>query len=509
MRGTPPAVEGDFHRFVGARWPGLVRTLVLLGCPVDLAPDVVAAGLSRCRRHWSGTVEHDDPDVVVHRAVLAVWDERRRGAWWADLGPRSEPERLEPDLSALDRLTPEVRAGLVLRRFAGLDRDQAVSVAGRVAGDDLPSQPDSTALRAIGESVVLFTPPPGDLMAGTAPGRRQRRAAVAGLVALAGGLGAWTWLSEPGSESGGPRPVGLSRVEPQRSPNPAEVAWYADEVLHLANATYVVPPLRDLAVLGAGAVYGDAAGRVVHLADDGVRTLLGTKDPLVALVSSDALGWVAWVDPAGENPRLLVYDVTRADIVGDLDLPASAAGPQDEPDTRPVAIDQQTVYYVTSQGARAWRPTRDPGFVEEIDPPGLVDVSSANRMYQLDSTRIRLDQPFFSAVRDLPGRGGQLSADGTHALTRSPEDGSVLIYDVASGARVDVGPPEDLAVLDVVLAPAGAVTYLTVDPDGFAAPEGSDSNPLKGELVTCRTDDGSCEALASFAVDSEAPILAR
>jgi hypothetical protein len=322
-------------------------------------------------------------------------------------------------------------------------------------------------------------------------------------------LGGWAWWAERGAGEGGRLPVALSAVEPVRSRNPAEVAWYADGVLHLAHATYGLPTLRHLAVLGAGAVYGDDEGRVVHLADDGVRILLGTKDPMVPLATSDQLGWVAWVDPAGPNPRLLVYDVGQSDIIAELDLPASRAGPQEEPDTRPVAIDQWAVYFVTAEGARVWRPTRDPAFVRELEPSTLVDVSSANRMYQLDNERIRLDRPFFTDVNDVPGRGGELSADGDHAWTRSPDDGSVFVYDARSGKRVDVRPPEDLIVPDVVLAPEGAITYLTLDPDGFAAQEGSDSNPLRGELVTCRLDDGDCEALAQFVVHSEAPILAH
>ena len=138
--------------------------------------------------------------------------------------------------------------------------------------------------------------------------------------------------------------------------------------------------------MGAGAVYGDVDGRVVHLADDGTRTLLGTKDPTARFAASDQLGWVAWVDPAGANPRLLVYDVGQAAIIGELDLPASRSGPQEEPDTHPVAIDQQGVYFVTSEGARAWRPTRDPGFIEGIEPG--------------DAARRRLDEP------GLPARDG-------------------------------------------------------------------------------------------------------
>jgi hypothetical protein len=511
MRDALSADEADFRQFVGARWPGLVRTLVLLGCPAELAPDVVAVGLSRCRRGWAETVEHDDPDIVAHRAVLAAWEERLRGTWWSDLPPRSEPDWPAPDLSALDRMSPEVRTVLVLRRFAGLDRHQAGAVAGRQAGDQLPPEPDATTLRAAGESVGVLAPAPDDVAVGAEPWWRSRWvAAISGLVALALALGGWTWWADRGAGDGDRQPVALSTVDPQRSRNPAEVAWYADDVLHLANATYVLPPLRDLGVLGAGAAYGDAEGRVVHLADDGVRTLLGTKDPAVPLVSSDALGWVAWVDPAGANPRLLVYDIGQADIIGALDLPASRAGPQEDPDTRPVAIDQQTVYFVTPEGARAWRPTRDPGFVEELDQSALVDVASANRMYQLDNERIRLDQPFFSVVHDVPGRGGEFSADGNYALTHSPEDGSVLVYDARSGKRVDVGPPVgNHAVADVVLAPEGAITDLTIDPEGFASQEGSDSNPSRGELVTCRLADGECESLATFVLDSEAPILAR
>jgi hypothetical protein len=484
--------------------------MALLGCPAGLASDVVAVGLSRCRKGWAETVEHDDPDIVVHRAVIAAWEERLRGTWWSGLPPRPESGWPDPDLSALDRLTPEVRAGLVLRRFAGLDRNQAVAVAGREAGGELPPEPDATTLRATGESVVVLGPAPDELAVAAAPWWWPRWAGpVAGLVVLVLALGGWAWWVERGAGEGDRLPVALSAVEPVRSRNPAEVAWYADGVLHLAHATYALPALRHLAVLGAGAVYGDDEGRVVHLADDGVRTLLGTKDPMVPLVTSDPLGWAAWVDPAGPNPRLLVYDVGQSDIIAELVLPASRAGPQEEPDTRPVAIDQQTVYFVTSEGARAWRPTRDAGFVEELDLPVLLDVSSANKMFQLDDRLVLLDQPFFSVTHNVPGRGGQLSADGDHAWTRSPEDGSVLVYDARSGERVDVRPPEDLTVADVVLAPEGAITFLTLDPDGFAAPEGSDSNPLRGELVTCRLDDGACAALAQFVVHSEAPILAR
>jgi hypothetical protein len=410
-------------------------------------------------------------------------------------------------------MTPSVRTALVLRRYAGLDASQAAAVAGREAGAEIPASPDATDLRAVADGVPVFAPPDEQTLTGTRPPWRRRRGvlAVAGLVVLALVLGAWAVVAGtgPAELDEEATSVGLDPVDPQRSPNPAEVAWYADGVLHLANATYALPTLRDLAVLGAGAVYGDDTGRVVHLADDGSRTLLGTKDPVVPFATSDQLGWVAWVDPAGANPRLLVYDVGAGQVVGELDLPESRSGPQEEPDTSPVAIDQETVYFVTADGARAWRPTRDPGFVETIQPTRLLDVASANRVFQIGNEVILVDQPFIAEQVTMPGRGGELSADGNHVLTHAPADGELLVLDVRTGDRVDVRPPDDADVVDAVLAPAGSVTYLTIDPEGFASQEGSDSNPIQGELVTCALDDGACEVLATMVLDSEAPILAR
>ena len=49
--------------------------------------------------------------------------------------------------------------------------------------------------------------------------------------------------------------------------------------------------------------------------------------------ASDERGWVAWVDPAGDNPELVVYDVAQATIVGERIAGADRR-------TGPVAIDQ-------------------------------------------------------------------------------------------------------------------------------------------------------------------------
>ena len=165
---------------------------------------------------------------------------------------------------------------------------------------------------------------------------------------------------------------------------------------------------------------------------------------------------------------------------------------------------------MTAEGARAWQPIRDPGYVRTIDRSRLVDVASTIRLYQAGIDRVLVDRPFRLEIMKVPGRGGELSDDGEGVLTHDPNDGSLLVYDVDSGELVYAQPSDEPAIVDAVLAPEGAITYITIDPDAFTNPEGvNDSNPIKGELVTCLIGDGACETKAMFVLDSEAPILAR
>jgi hypothetical protein len=302
----------------------------------------------------------------------------------------------------------------------------------------------------------------------------------------------------------------LRQVQPHRERNPAGVAWYAEDVLHLAQATYALPGVRDLAVMGAGAVYGDDRGRVVVLADDGTRTPIGAKNPSVPLVASDELGWVAWVDPTGPVTKLVVYDVDQAAVIGEVPIPPSELQDADQVlDTRPVAIDQRKVYVMTSRGAMAYRVLGGADPLTDLDVADLVDVASASVVYQQDPRSIVLKQPFFNEAPSVPGRGGALSDDGQYVWTHSPDDGSILVYDFDAAEPVDLPSFDGLSVVDVALAPPGSVTLLTVEPDGFAAQEGSDSRPGKGTLVTCDLRDGECESLATFVVKNDGPLLAR
>jgi DNA-directed RNA polymerase specialized sigma24 family protein len=123
-------LEADFAAYLAARWPVLVRLLVLLGGRPDEAGDAVRTGLARDYADWPWISGSDDPDVYVYRSVLEAWD-RRRGGWWdaPPPGPDGEPT---PELVALERqldvLTGLERRALVLRFASGLSERQAGQV---------------------------------------------------------------------------------------------------------------------------------------------------------------------------------------------------------------------------------------------------------------------------------------------------------------------------------------------------------------------------------------------
>ena len=87
--------EGDFAAYLAARWPVLVRMLVLLGGRPEEAEDAVRSGLARDYLDWARICGGDDPDVYVYRSVLEAW-RRRRGGWWND----PQPGRRDPTAGA-------------------------------------------------------------------------------------------------------------------------------------------------------------------------------------------------------------------------------------------------------------------------------------------------------------------------------------------------------------------------------------------------------------------------
>ena len=132
--------DADFAAYMAARWPFLVRSLVLIGCPRSEAEDVVQTGLARCYASWDRVRKADDIDAYVYRTVLNCWRKSRKRRWWGEVPTEVLPEvvpaedatdqvLLRQALEAeLRRLTPEHREVLVLRFVADLTEVQVAEV---------------------------------------------------------------------------------------------------------------------------------------------------------------------------------------------------------------------------------------------------------------------------------------------------------------------------------------------------------------------------------------------
>jgi RNA polymerase sigma-70 factor (sigma-E family) len=135
-----PGNDADFAAYMAARWPFLVRSLVLIGCPRHEAEDVVQTGLARCYSAWDRVLEADDMDAYVYRTVLNCWHKSHRRRWWGEVPTAAVPETVPAedvtDLvllrqaleEQLARLSPDHREVLVLRFVADLDEVQVADV---------------------------------------------------------------------------------------------------------------------------------------------------------------------------------------------------------------------------------------------------------------------------------------------------------------------------------------------------------------------------------------------
>ena len=100
--------DGDFAAYAAARWPAIVRSLVLLGCPQPEAEEVARLGLTRCYLAWERVRESDDIDVQVYREVL---DCRVRAGGRAAVPDPAVPDPAVPDPAVVDTAGPQRAAG--------------------------------------------------------------------------------------------------------------------------------------------------------------------------------------------------------------------------------------------------------------------------------------------------------------------------------------------------------------------------------------------------------------
>ena len=448
----------DFASFVVARWPALVRSLALLGHDPQSADDAAVAGLSRCHPSWDRVRDDGDVDAHVYRVVLDQADRGARGHG-PDDGP-DPPPLLDPMLpdraervellaelkKALARLPVEARTVLVLRFAAGLDPDQVAAVLAQPIGvletlerqgvAQLAGGAEWARLRPGGfeptevfldaSEVIPVRSPPVDEVLGRATAARQRRrrwaagAAAAAVVVLA----VSTWLT---TRPSGPQ---LPDSVVTQAENPANIEWYANHTLHLADVTVELPQISDMVEVADGIVYGDAEGLVVQVRADGSLVKLGETEPDKPVVGSAERGWVAWVQPGETVDRLVVRDVVRGELVASRRV---AKG------TTPVALDRDTVLYTTPGWDWTWQPLE--GVLTRTRGGELLDVASGVRVSQLEEGRLRITQPLFDVEVTIPGDGAILSDSGDYLLTRvdEPDPQTVVLYEAASGDAIDVG----------------------------------------------------------------------
>ena len=128
--------DSDFAAYLAARWPTLVRSLVLMGCGQQRAEEVVQQALARCYLAWARVRESDDIDVQVYRTVLDTLAraERSDEPGTGDAGDLGGDDALTVPTDALlarraledalGRLAPEDRTVVVLHFVGGLSELQ-------------------------------------------------------------------------------------------------------------------------------------------------------------------------------------------------------------------------------------------------------------------------------------------------------------------------------------------------------------------------------------------------
>lgn len=408
--------DEDLAVYLAARWPGLVREAIRLGCPPAEAADATADALSRVRRDWARASRQDDVDALV----------------------RSE---LHAAVARRDRTAPE-------------GREEAA------------------------EELTVLAPPNLDELGARDRARRSRttRRATAALAVLALVAGAATYLTtRGGDEESDDEPAQV-----RREPNPVDgVFWWSDGELHLADVVVEVDDLRDMTRLGAGVVYGDAAGRVIWTGDDGSQRELGHKDPDVPVAATDETGLAAWYDPRTEQVHVVEASTGNVRTETPVD---------DAPEV--VAVDGEVAYLVGEAGARTLSGTTQ----APVSPATLLDVRSRIRVFQADPGHVQVVQSAFNVVFRLPGVGADLSPDGDTVATHDAA-GAVALYDTRSGEQVDGRLGGGSEVLAVSPGQRGLVAYVVRDGE-------------RAQLRTCQLEDLHCQTLDVLQVGPDT-VLAR
>ena len=225
--------DTEFTAYLAARWPALVRVIVLLGHADDDARRIAFDALVRIHPDWHRIHREEDVEVAVHRELL---DARARDLRHTPLPPErqarpvppgmtEQAERLDEVLAALDAMPPDERLVVVLRQVAELSEDQVADVLERPVGPaPVLADPDlRLALEALEVDPVLTEHVAEEHRRRRSRLLRRTTAAVAAvLVVVAAGSWLWQRVDDVGDVT--------------TADNPLPMAWVADGRLHLATS---------------------------------------------------------------------------------------------------------------------------------------------------------------------------------------------------------------------------------------------------------------------------------
>lgn len=448
--------DTDFSLYAVGRWETLVRTVVLLGVPPSAATPVAAEAIARARQRVAGDDAADDPDVELFAELIEA-HRRDRRAWWSlppTIVDTESREVLGPVEDALDRLSPGVRARVVLEAVAQLppeQLDRIVPIADGRRFDELVSR---TAAAARAVPVVPTDLASVQAAAALPPRGRQLTSgiAIAVMIALALLVGTSvasrlgtgdeiatgrTGIEE--SQAAADLEADLARVDSAGTyagtffAGGSAAPWYAGGVLHLGTLDVPLAGVADLDTVPDGVVVTTEAGRLSAVDVLGHISRIARVVPGSEVAASSIDGVVAYIE--ARVPRAVTVFDSRLDEV-------VARVPADD-QAEVVAVDGQLTYLNDSDGH----------FVTGPDDA----VRRTNGVTVLDAA------------------GGVLAIAGAPGEVRLVRDGTLLLS--TAGDAVDLSPGGRFALIRRFdeQRPSGSWTSPTDAPSHWTSPTATTS----------------------------------
>ena len=428
--------DADFMVYVAARWPSLVKEAVLLGARPRTRP---TRPPTRC------------PGVAGTGAGRAG---RRTSTRW----------------SRRSCCSP-CAAGRAPARTAGSQQAEELLVLAPPTLDELRHQ------ESVNNRATL------------------RRAALVAVPLLLVGAGAGVYL---GTTGGDRKPAGRRRARERRDlaggePGPRR---------RLVRRRAAPPRPHGAGRRGAprhdqdrdGVVYGDDEGRVVYVADDGSRAVLGHKDPEVPVAATDETGWAAWVETGGGPDEAGGQGGRHRQRRGVGGGRRGCAGGR--------RGRRQRLLRRRRGRARA-APGRQPRG-PTVTPRDLLDVRSRIRAFQVDEDTIEVVQSYLRRRVPAPGAGRRALAG------RQPRGHPAAGHRTRSRSTTPAPAPSSRTAYPTATtwSPSRRAPRLTVT---YVVAPAAQSPGRELELRTCELTLATAECAVAARIPNQGgtPVLAR